>query len=233
VTKAKLDTKRVSSRDAAKIPQQRRAPLPPSPAEVDHYDAFHFGERLREFRKQKAMSLERAAELVGVPASTLSRIENRKMSPTLDLILKIVRAMKLHPYDVLGRDALKSRGDGEVSVTRKGAGEYTELPNILYAPLHPDISNPAVRPIMVTLFARSIEEYGGLTAHSGEEFLFVLQGSVEVHFGESVQQPRCLSEGDSIYFDSHIPHAYVAVGGAQAKLLIVASTLDPPFEAGS
>lgn len=198
-------------------------------AELDHYDAFHFGERLRDFRKQQALSLERAAELVGVPASTLSRIENRKMSPTLDLILKIVRAMNLHPYDVLGRDALGVPGGGEISVTRKGAGEYTELPNILYAPLHPDISKSAIRPIMVTLFARSVEEYGGLTAHSGEEFLFVLQGEVEVHFGGESSRVEHLGEGDSIYFDSHTPHAYVAMGGAQAKILIVASTLDPPF----
>jgi transcriptional regulator with XRE-family HTH domain len=200
-----------------------------SPAEIDHYDAFHFGERLRAFRKQQKLSLERAAELVGVPASTLSRIENRKMSPTLDLILKIVRAMNLHPYDVLGRQSLGVRGGGEISVTRKGAGEYTELPNILYAPLHPDISNSAIRPIMVTLFARSVEEYGGLTAHSGEEFLFVLHGAVEVHFGDGAGRVDRLAEGDSIYFDSQIPHAYVAMGNAQAKMLIVASTLDPPF----
>lgn len=202
---------------------------PTSASKLDHVDAFHFGERLRDFRKAQGLSLERAADLVGVPASTLSRIENRKMSPTLDLILKIVRAMNLHPYDVLGRAALTVPGRGEVSVTRKGTGEYTELPNILYAPLHPDISNAAIRPIMVTLFARSVEEYGGLTAHSGEEFLFILQGSVEVHFGDEQGRVELLAEGDSIYFDSHIPHAYVAMGGAQAKMLIVASTLDPPF----
>jgi len=193
----------------------------------DHRDAFHFGDRLRTFRKQRKWSLERAAEMVGVPASTLSRIENRKMSPTLDLIQKIVRTMGLHPYDVLGRDPARGNS-GTISVNRRGTGDYTELPNILYAPLHPDIAPTGIRPIQVTLFARSVEEYGGVTAHAGEEFLYVLQGAVEIHFeGRPIER---LEEGDSIFFDSHVPHAYVAAGRTQAKFLIVASTLDRPFD---
>ena len=191
-----------------------------------HQDAFNFGERLRSFRKERGWSLERAAEAVGVPASSLSRIENRKMSPTLDLILKIVRSMDLHPYDVLGREGHRDPMSSP-SITRKGHEEFTELPNILYAPLHPDFEGAVIRPILVTLFARSIEEYGGLTAHAGEEFLFVLSGEVELNF--EGRDPVRLSTGDSIMFDSHMPHAYVAVGGMQAKLLIVAATIDAPF----
>lgn len=192
-----------------------------------HQDAFNFGERLRSFRKERGWSLERAAEAVGVPASSLSRIENRKMSPTLDLILKIVRSMDLHPYDVLGREGHRDPMSSP-SITRKGQEEFTELPNILYAPLHPDFEDAVgIRPILVTLFARSIEEYGGLTAHAGEEFLFVLSGEVELNF--EGRDPVRLSAGDSIMFDSHLPHAYVAVGGMQAKFLIVAATIDAPF----
>jgi transcriptional regulator with XRE-family HTH domain len=192
----------------------------------DHADAFHFGERLRAFRKRRGWSLEKAAKMVGVPGSTLSRIENRKMSPTLELIQKIVRSMGLHPYDVLSRDAKTDRM-GAVSVTRSGEAEYTELPNILYAPLHPDFSHTAMRPILVTLFARSVEEYGGVTAHPGEEFLYIVQGSAEIIFDG--RPAETLKEGDSILFDSHIAHAYVSVGRSQAKLLIVASTIDTPF----
>jgi transcriptional regulator with XRE-family HTH domain len=210
---------------AAKRGPRRVEPARP---ETDHRDAFHFGDRLRTFRKQRGLSLERAAEMVGVPGSTLSRIENRKMSPTLDLIQKIVRTMGLHPYDVLGRDPADGN-HGSISVTRHGSGDYTELPNILYAPLHPDFPQAAIKPILVTLFARSVREYGGLTAHAGEEFLYVLQGVVEIHFeGRPTQR---LEEGDGIFFDSHIPHAYVASGRAQAKILIVASTIDRPFDA--
>jgi DNA-binding XRE family transcriptional regulator/mannose-6-phosphate isomerase-like protein (cupin superfamily) len=204
----------------------RPAAVPTDPI-ADRRDAFHFGDRLRTFRKQRKWSLEHAAEMVGVPASTLSRIENRKMSPTLDLIQKIIRSMGLHPYDVLGRDPTRE-GSGTISVTRRGTGDYTELPNILYAPLHPDFPQTRIRPIQVTLFARSVEEYGGVTAHSGEEFLYVLQGAVEIHFeGRPTER---LEEGDSIFFDSHVPHAYVAAGRTQAKFLIVASTLDRPFD---
>ncbi len=191
-----------------------------------HEDAFNFGARLRAYRLERGWSLERAAEAVGVPGSTLSRIENQKMSPTLDLIQKIVRAMGLHPYDVLGREG--NAPSSAMSTTRKGQEEFTELPNILYAPLHPNFKDSAgIRPILVTLFARTIEEYGGLTGHAGEEFLFVLSGSVELHFKD--RETVRLAAGDSIMFDSHIPHAYVAGGGVQAKFLIVAATADLPF----
>jgi transcriptional regulator with XRE-family HTH domain len=226
VKKAKSNTLRISAAAVVARPRKSRAERPPVSPEIDHYDAFHFGSRLREFRRQQSMSLERAAELVGVPASTLSRIENRKMSPTLDLILKIVRAMKLHPYDVLGRDVSVPQA-GVVSVTRKGQAEFTELPNIFYAPLHPDTEPGGMKAILVTLFARSVKEYGGLTAHAGEEFLYVLTGILELNF--EGRPPVTLAAGDSIMFDSHIPHAYVAVGEAQAKLLIVAATSDEPF----
>lgn len=198
----------------------------PAVGDTDRADAFHFGQRLRSFRKQRGWSLEGAAKMVGVPASTLSRIENRKMSPTLELTQKIVRSMGLHPYDVLARDA-RTDYEGAISVTRRGEAEYTELPNILYAPLHPDFSHSTMRPILITLFARSVDEYGGVTAHSGAEFLYIVQGSVEIVFDG--RPTVVLHEGDSMLFDSHIAHAYVSVGRAQAKLLIVASTIDKPF----
>jgi transcriptional regulator with XRE-family HTH domain len=191
----------------------------------DHRDAFGFGRRLRAFRQERGLSIERAADVVGVPASTLSRIENRKMSPTLELIHKIVRGMGLHPYDVIGRDS----GDdpGAISVTRAGKADYTELPNLLYTPLHANSTDSTIRPILISLFARSVEDYGGLTPHAGEEFLYVLRGSIELHFeGRPTQR---LDVGDSILFDSHIPHAYVSVGAAQARILIVASTIDKQF----
>jgi transcriptional regulator with XRE-family HTH domain len=194
--------------------------------EAGHQDAFHFGARLRAFRRERGWSLTRAAEAVGVTASSLSRIENGKMSPTLDVIQKIVRAMKLHPYDVLGKTVNVPATD-VVSVTRKGQEELTELPNILYAPLHPDTEPGGIKPILVTLFARSVKEYGGLTAHAGEEFLYVLAGIIELHL-EGRDTVR-LAAGDSCMFSSHIPHAYVTVGASQAKLLIVASTVDAPF----
>ena len=219
MTRSRLRTPTKQKRHAPPVQTTRGA--------TDHQDAFHFGDRLRTFRKQRGWSLEGAAEMVGVPASTLSRIENRKMSPTLDLIQKIVRTMGLHPYDVLGRDPTAG-SNGAISVTRRGSADYTELPNILYAPLHPDLPHTAIRPILITLFARSVEEYGGLTAHAGEEFLYVLQGGVEIHF-EGRPALR-LGAGDSIFFDSHIPHAYVSVDRVQAKLLIVASTIDRPFD---
>ncbi|QAR26652.1 helix-turn-helix domain-containing protein [Paracoccus denitrificans] len=178
-------------------------------------------ERLRALRERKGWSLNRAAEEVGVPPSTLSRIENRKMSPTLDLLLKIVRTFDMHPNDVFsGRPDQQEKQ--EISVSRASDPALIELPNLFYKHLHPDMECFNFRAILITLFARSVEEYGGLTAHSGQEFVYLLSGKLQVHLeGHPLVT---LAPGDSIMFTSSIPHAYVSAGDSQAKLLIASSS---------
>jgi quercetin dioxygenase-like cupin family protein len=79
-------------------------------------------------------------------------------------------------------------------------------------------------PIIVTHHARTLEEFGPLVTHPGEEFAFVLSGIVEVHTGD--HPPTRLSPGESIYFDSNMPHAYLAVSRMPCRTLAVCSDLD-------
>ena len=80
-------------------------------------------------------------------------------------------------------------------------------------------------PILVRVKARSIEEFGDLLRHSGEEFIYVLEGTIEVH--TAVYEPVVLKAGESIYLDSSMGHAYISVGEGQAKILGVYSGADP------
>ena len=80
-------------------------------------------------------------------------------------------------------------------------------------------------PIVTKIRARSVEQFGELVRHSGEEFIYVLQGAVEVH--TEFYDPVVLHEGESIYIDSNMGHAYIAAEGCiEATVLGVCSSAE-------
>ena len=74
-------------------------------------------------------------------------------------------------------------------------------------------------PILITIRARSITEFSGFSRHSGEEFLHVLRGTIEIH--TEVYKPALLQAGDSMYMDSALDHAFLTTGAHSAMILNV------------
>jgi mannose-6-phosphate isomerase-like protein (cupin superfamily) len=74
-------------------------------------------------------------------------------------------------------------------------------------------------PIIIDVQARSVEELGGLVRHSGEEYLYVLKGTMELH--SDLYAPLPLGAGDSVYFDSGMAHGYVRTTADQCTVLAV------------
>ena len=72
-----------------------------------------------------------------------------------------------------------------------------------------DLLGKMMVPIIIDVQARSVDELGGLVRHSGEEYLYVLSGAMELH--SDLYAPLPLEPGDSVYFDSGMAHAYVRV----------------------
>jgi len=104
---------------------------------------------------------------------------------------------------------------------RGGEGKAIETKN--YAHLYPawELLNKKIIPIVAELRARSLEEFGELIRHPGEEYTFVLEG--EVDFYTSLYAPVRLKAGDSIYFDSGMGHAYVAASEGRCRVLSMCS----------
>jgi hypothetical protein len=84
-----------------------------------------------------------------------------------------------------------------------------------------ELLNKRLIPIIVDIRARSLEEFGELVRHSGEEYVYVLEGEIEVH--TSAYAPVRLKAGDSIYFDSTMGHAYIAASSGPCRVLGVCS----------
>ena len=82
----------------------------------------------------------------------------------------------------------------------------------------PDLRRKRMVPTVTRVRARSIEEFGELVHHPGEEYIYVLQGPVEIH--TEFYEPVVLQTGESIYLDSTMGHAYVAPKGHDEGLLL-------------
>ena len=76
-------------------------------------------------------------------------------------------------------------------------------------------------PIVAELHARTLSEFGELIRHDGEEYAFILDGTVEFH--SELYAPVILHKGDSIYFDSGMGHAYLAAGAGPCRVLSICS----------
>ncbi len=179
------------------------------------------GERLRAIRHSRKWTLQEASKLSSVGRSTLSKIENGLMSPTLDLLKKITRGMNIDLVDLFDERRRGFEPRGRRSITRKGEGKLNLTKTYRHELLATDISQKRMLPFRTTITARSLDEFDGWESHDGEEMLVVVSGSVEVH--TEYYAPARLDEGDAIYFDSRMGHCVVSVGEGDAEVVWVSS----------
>ncbi|WP_225782864.1 helix-turn-helix domain-containing protein [Xenophilus sp. Marseille-Q4582] len=175
------------------------------------------GRRLRVIREGKGLSLAQLGELSGVPAASLSRIENNKMSPTFGVLSRVMMGLDIDWTDLVGRHHL-APGERLTSFTDAGEGQETNVRQSKARVLHAHDAAHLL-PLIADVHARSLEEVGGLNGHKGEEFCYVLSGTLVLHM--EGMPPRVMRAGASALFDSSTPHAYLAGTQAGTKIMIV------------
>ena len=194
----------------------------------------NLGESLRRLRKERGMTLIEAGEKSGMPMSTISKIENNKMSLTYDKLLRICKALDIDISQLFsgtpttGKPAAPA-SSGRRSINRRGTGYAIDTPN--YSHLYPaaDLLNKRSVPIIAEIHARSLAQFGEMIRHPGEEFAIVLEGAVDLY--TDLYAPVRLETGDSMYFDSGMAHAYIAVGDSTCRVLSVCTSDEPNPEA--
>ena len=196
--------------------------------QTNHEHAVNqLGQSLRDVRKQRGMTLAEASEKAGLPVSTLSKIENNRMSLSYDKMLRICQALEIDIAQLFAGDATRPASatpspSGRRSINRSGTGYAIETAN--YSHLYPaaDLLNKRVVPIIAEIHARSLKEFGELIRHDGEEYAYVLEGTIDLY--TDLYAPTRLHAGDSIYFDSGMGHAYIAVSKGVCRVLSVCSS---------
>ena len=187
-------------------------------------EAAAFGPRLRRLRQAAGLTLKELAERAGLAVSTISKIENDRMSPTYDVLLKLAAGLGVDLSTLLEEPAPSAVADkapgplGRLDVTR--AHERKALPAgaYVYEPFATGLTRKAMDPTFVTVRARSIDAFPDLIRHPGEELVYVLSGAVELH--TEFYAPIRLEAGDSVYFDARMGHAYVSVGNDDSATIL-------------
>lgn len=178
--------------------------------------------KIREIRKSKGLTLEELSQACGLSVSQLSKIENGKARLTFDIALKLSGLLKVPVTAFLSNST--EAPIARRSITRAGGGIVHDTPGRRFEVLCSDFKEKRNVFWRVVISARSVEDCGGLRGHPGEEFLYVLEGALNLHTEH--YEPTFLATGDSILFDASMPHAYVASGSENAVVLM--SNTVPP-----
>lgn len=181
------------------------------------------GEKLRELRKSKQLTLAAVGKLTGYSVSALSKMENERLGITYDKLTKLSAALGVD-ISSLFTGVAQVRGPqavGRRSIARKGSGKIVSTGLYEYLYVSPELSSKQMVPILVKIQATSMEEFGPYLRHGGEEWIYVLKGEIEVH--SDFYEPERLRAGDSIYLDSRMGHAYISKTKGGADILAVCS----------
>ena len=91
-------------------------------------------------------------------------------------------------------------------------------PNYDYYYLCTELRRKRMIPVLTRIRAKSLDEFGDLVSHSGEEYIHVLEGTIVVH--TEFYDPVTLKTGEAIYIDSMMGHAYVAAEDCDEALVL-------------
>lgn len=178
------------------------------------------GSLLRGLRLRNRWTLKEMSERTGIPLSTIAKVEHDRLTLTYDKLLQLSQRLNLRMSDLFSEAdaAPEAPITARRSIGRLGDAIRVNTPNYEYFYMCPELRRKRMVPTVTRVRARSIEEFGELVHHPGEEYIYVLQGPVEIH--TEFYEPVVLGTGESIYIDSTMGHAYVAPKGHDEALIL-------------
>jgi transcriptional regulator with XRE-family HTH domain len=185
------------------------------------------GSLLRALRARNGWTLKEMSERIAIPVSTLSKVEHDRLTLTYDKLLQLSQRLNIRMSELFADPA----AEAEAPVTaRRSIGNMEDAvrvntKNYDYYYLCAELRRKRMIPVYTRIRAKSLEEFGELVRHSGEEYIHVVEGAIIAH--TEFYDPVELGRGQSIYIDSTMGHAYIAAKGCkEAVVLAVCSSAD-------
>jgi transcriptional regulator with XRE-family HTH domain len=178
------------------------------------------GTLLKGLRARNDWTLKEMSERSGIPVSTLSKVEHDRLTLTYDKLLQLSQRLNLRMSELFAETGAAP----EMPVTaRRSLGDLAQAvrvntANYDYFYLCTELRRKRMIPVLTRVRAKSVQEFGELVHHSGEEFIFVVSGRIIVH--TAFYDPVTLEEGESIYIDSNMGHAYVTGEGCDEAVVL-------------
>ena len=178
----------------------------------------HLGANIQSLRKKKGLTLIRVSKATGIDAATLSRIENGRMTGTLQSHMAIAKALEVRLPDLyeksLESPKQKPRADGRSSggVFSHSGGSVSEL-------LTSNVLRNKMMPLRLKLKGGSKTATEELPLGT-ERFVYVLDGRIQVKLSNVSHE---IAEGESLYFNAALPHFFVNQLKTPSLCLIVST----------
>ncbi len=183
------------------------------------------GEKIKFYRESCALSREELASRSGITVEEVERMESNSYIPSLAPLIKMARVLGIR----LGMLLNEGDDNGPV-VCRKGEvlnsitfsnNALQSRRHMVYHSLSRSKPDRHMEPFLIDVTPTDDRDFV-LSSHEGEEFIWVMEGTMEITYGEYSYQ---LEPGDSICYDSIVPHhVHAAHKGEAAKILVVIYT---------
>lgn len=185
------------------------------------------GAVMKGIRGRNGWTLKEMSAKSGIPVSTLSKVEHDRLTLSYDKLQQLSQRLSIRMSDLFaeGDEGAAPRVTGRRSIGTIDQAVRVTTDNYDYHYLCTDLRQKRMIPIITRIRAHSAREFGDLVRHQGEEFIFVLEGEVEIH--TEFYDPVALKTGQGIYLDSSMGHAYVVAEGYEEALVLgVCSSAD-------
>jgi transcriptional regulator with XRE-family HTH domain len=182
------------------------------------------GSKIKSIRESKNITLEQLAQRSDLTVDQIVRIEGNSYLPSLAPLIKIARVLGvrlgtfLDDNEDLGPVVCRKDSQPEgISFSNETANSHN---NLNFFALAQSKIGRHMEPFLIDIDSASKNGYK-LSTHEGEEFLFVLEGTIEVTYGKT---KYLINTGESIYYDSIVEHNVHAANESKAKILAVVYT---------
>jgi electron transfer flavoprotein alpha subunit/transcriptional regulator with XRE-family HTH domain len=173
-----------------------------------------FGEKVRELRKANKWSREVLASNTGQSPDFIAQIEEDAIAPPVGFLLKLAKTLKVDPGTFL-------RAEEKALIRDQRAQQFTKrTESYSYETLTPDAENAHLRAFLIAIEPRQAHKPVAYK-HEGEEFIFVMEGHLELTLGTKAHQ---LKPRESIRFNSDTPHKLKNLSDAITRCLVVLYT---------
>lgn len=182
---------------------------------------LNLGQKIKTLRQRRGMSLQQMADKTSLSKPLLSQIESEVVAPPVATLLKISKALNVNigyffQAEESGKKAVIVRKNERKQVFRRIHEDSSRVGYYYESLAYPKVDKH-MEPFQVQFEVKKKEDLLFFT-HKGEEFVFVLDGELEFNYEE---ETFVLEPGDSLYFDSSLPHAFRAVGKKNALAIDV------------
>jgi transcriptional regulator with XRE-family HTH domain len=206
--------------DISQFSSEKAEKAVPSKEETGEPTAI--GQRVRRVREEKGLTVQDVSQRTGLDPDYLTRIETGEASPPLGALIRIAKALDMKLGRFISSGEVKPftivRKDERRIISRHTSAQGDQY-GYTYESLAPDKKDRDMEPFMVTLVPSGAKTE--LSSHAGQEFIYVLEGAMEVTLDDHTD---VLFPGDSVYYDSTVPHLVRCHGDKETVILAVLST---------